>query len=94
MKNILPMLKRVHEVGEKVLVLADGLPNLGLFNLSDYIGMEVAYTTLILSLRKVIYSGKLQWDITINFPISCRKLYDTVYGGRCRTFFQRIRGNW
>ena len=83
------MLKRVHEVGSKVLGLVDRLTDMGPFPLRDEICMGVACYTLILSTMELNYSGHLQWDITRKSPTAWRNIYEDGECGSRRTIFAR-----
>ena len=64
----------MYEVGDEVLGLAEWLPSLGLFRLRNEVGMGVACSTLILSMRNGKYAGHLKWDIMRKFFIACRRV--------------------
>ena len=74
-RNNLIMLIRLHEVGDEVLGLVEGLPNLGLFPLKYEVGIGVAYYTLMIYMRKGKNSGHLQWDSMRKAPTAWRNIF-------------------
>ena len=60
--------KMIHEVGDEVLGLIEGLPDMGPFPLRYEIWMGGACYTLILYTRKGKYAGNLQWNIMRKSP--------------------------
>ena len=70
------MLKRIHEVGDKVLGLVEGILDMGPLPLRYEIGMGVAYYTLILYMSKGKHEGHLPWDHVAVLPIFRSMLHD------------------
>ena len=89
-KNTLVMLKQMNKVGDEVLGLLEGLPNLGPFPLRYELVMGVSCSTLIIYLRKVKYIGHLKWGNTRKDPTAWGNLYEAGgKGGSQRTIFAR-----
>ena len=73
--NNLIMFKKKHEARDEVLVLVEGLPNLGLFPIKYEFGMRVAYSTLVIYMRKGNNKGHLQWDSMRKSPTAWINIY-------------------
>ena len=79
--NSLMMLERLYEVGNEVLGMSEGLPNLGPFTLGYEVGMDGSCSTLILSLGKGIYTGHLKWYSMRKYSTTWKNLYEAGYCG-------------
>ena len=93
-KNNFMTLKGIHEVGDEVLGILEGLTDMGPLPLRDEIGMVVACTILILSTRKGNYSGHLQWYIIRKSPTELSNIYKAVYCGSWGDIFAKDDRNW
>ena len=74
-KNNSMSLKKMHEVGDEVLGMVEGLPNLGPFTLRYEVGMGLACYNLMLSTRKGKNPRQFQWDSKRKYTTELSNIY-------------------
>ena len=74
--NSLMSFNSIKEVGDEVLVLLEGLLNVGLFLMRDETGMGAECLNLILDMNKGRYKGHLKWDRKGKYQTEWRNIYE------------------
>ena len=104
-KNNSMSLNKMHEVGDEVLGMVEGLPNLGPFTLRYEVGMGLACYNLMLSTRKGKNPRHFQWDSKRKYTTELSNIYKVGECGSWSTIFAKyerklmatdfsIRGLW